>query len=118
MSDVRDRAAAGDLSFLGEQELHDWVVAQRWFASKAREVAHLNVLEAVTLRGESPLLVLALVEAVFSPGTHETYQLPIGLRPASEGWSERVILEAGGWTVYDGLADPALGRELLHRMRS
>ncbi len=118
MPDVRSAAAAGDLSFLGEQELHDWVVAQRWFASKAREVAHLNVLEAVPLRTEPPLLVLALVEAVFSPGTHETYQVPIGLRPASEGWSERVILETGGWTVYDALADPALGRELLHRMRS
>ena len=118
MPDVRERAAAGDLSFLDERELHDWVVAQRWFASKAREVAHLNVLEAVTLRGEPPLLVLALVEAVFSPGTHETYQVPLGLRPASEGWSERVIAEAGGWTVYDGLADPALARELLHRMRS
>jgi len=118
MPDVRERAAAGDLSFLDEQQLHDWVVEQRWFASKAREVAHLNVLEAVPLRSEPPLLVLALVEAVFSPGTHETYQVPIGLRPAAEGWSERVILEAGGWTVYDALADPALGRELLHRMRS
>jgi len=117
VADVRQAAAAGDLSFLPESELHEWIVVQRWFASKAREVAHLNVLEAVPLRAEPPLLVLALVEAVFSPGTHETYQLPIGLRPAAEGWKERVILETGGWTVYDGLADPALGRELLHRMR-
>jgi trehalose synthase-fused probable maltokinase len=110
-------AAAGDLSFLPGSELQDWVVAQRWFASKAREVAQLNVLEAVPLRTEAPLLVVALVEARFHPGTHETYQVPLGLRPASEGWTERVILETGGWTVYDGLADPALGRELLHRMR-
>ena len=29
-----------------------------------------------------------------------------------------MILETGGWTVYDALADPALGRELLHRMRA
>ena len=29
-----------------------------------------------------------------------------------------MILEADGWTVYDALADPAAGRELLHRMRS
>jgi maltokinase len=117
-ADVARAAAAGDLSFLSEQELHDWVVAQRWFASKAREVAHLNVLEAVPLRAEAPLLVMALVEARFQPGTHETYQVPIGLRPASEGWTERVILETGGWTVYDALADPSLGRELLHAMRS
>ena len=48
-------------------------------------------------------------------GTHEPYQVPLGLRPADEGWDERVIGEAGGWTVYDALADPAAGRELLHR---
>jgi maltokinase len=118
MPDVQQAVAAGDLTFLPEPELHDWVVQQRWFASKAREVAHLNVLEAVPLRGEAPLLVLALVEARFHPGTHETYQIPLGLRPSAEGWTDRVILEFDGWTVYDGLADPALGRELLHRMRS
>ncbi len=64
------------------------------------------------------MLVLALLEAVFPAGTHETYQVPLGLRPESEGWTERVICAAEGWTVYDGLADPAFGRELLHRMRS
>ena len=47
---------------LPEERLHEWVLQQRWFASKAREVAHLNVLEAVPLRSEPPLLVLALVE--------------------------------------------------------
>ncbi len=108
-----------DLSWLPEEPLHDWVVDQRWFASKSREVVHLNVMEAVPLRSsEPPLMVLALIEAVFAAGTHETYQVPLGLRPDSDGWSDRVILSADGWTVYDGMADAALGRELLHRMRS
>ncbi len=106
-----------DLSWLPEQELHDWMVGQRWFGSKRQEVTHLNVVEAVPLRSEAPLLVLALMEAVFPAGTHETYQVPLGLRPEQEAWNERVICTAGGWTVYDGLADPAFGRELLHRMR-
>src|SRR4051795_2455427 len=107
-----------DLSWLPGEELHDWVVEQRWFASKSREVTAINVFEAVPLRSEgSPQLVLALMEAVFSAGTHETYQVPLGLRPADEGWSERVICTTDGLTVYDGLADPAFGRELLHRMR-
>jgi trehalose synthase-fused probable maltokinase len=106
-----------DLSWLPEQELQDWVIDQRWFASKSREVTQLNVVEAVPLRSESPMLVLTLMEAVFSAGTHETYQVPLGLRPAGDGWSERVICTAEGLTVYDGLADPAFGRELLHRMR-
>jgi maltokinase len=117
MTDVSAAAAAGDLSFLDETALHDWVVAQRWFGSKAREVTHIDIAEAVPLRTETPILVLALIEARFGEGTHETYQLPLGLRPAGEGWTDRVILETGGWTVYDALADGAHGRELLHRIR-
>jgi maltokinase len=106
------------VSLLPEEALHDWVVAQRWFGSKAREVAHMEIVEAVTLRAEAPELVLTLVEARFGEGTHETYQVPLGLRPAAEGWTDRVIARAGDRTVYDALADPAGGRELLHRMRS
>jgi maltokinase len=102
---------------LPEEALHEWVLDQRWFASKAREVGQLNVLEAVTLRTEAPALVLALVEARFATGTHEHYQVPLGLRPASEGWTERVLGEQDGWTVYDALADGQHGRELLHRIR-
>src|SRR3954465_11842326 len=107
-----------DISALDEGTFQEWVVAPRWFGSKAREVAHIDVAECIPLREEVPQLALALVEARFGEGTHETYQVPLGLRPAGEGWSERVIQEAGGWTVYDALADPAAGRELLHRMRS
>src|SRR3954451_9067328 len=107
-----------DISVLEEGAFQEWIVAQRWFGSKAREVSHIEVSESVTLREEVPQLALALVEARFGEGTHETYQVPLGLRPAEEGWSERVIGEADGWTIYDALADPATGRELLHRMRS
>src|SRR5215212_2714289 len=106
-----------DLSIVDAQLLQDWIVAQRWFGSKSRDVSHIDVAEAVTLRSEPPVLILALVEARFGEGTHETYQVPLGLRPAAEGWDERVIAEAGGWTIYDALADPAQGRELLHRIR-
>ena len=100
------------------RRFQEWIVAQRWFGSKARDVAHIDVAECIPLREEVPQLALALVEARFGEGTHETYQVPLGLRPAEEGWDERVIGEAGGWTIYDALADPATGRELLHRMRS
>ncbi len=107
-----------DITALPEDTFQEWIVAQRWFGSKAREVAHIDVSECIPLREEVPQLALALVEARFGEGTHETYQVPLGLRPAEEGWDERVIGEVDGWTVYDALADPATGRELLHRMRS
>jgi maltokinase len=106
-----------DLSNLDEQAFHDWIVEQRWFGSKARGVAHVAIAECVPLREEPPQLALALVEARFGEGTHEIYQVPLGLRPAEEGWDQRVIAELEGNTVYDALADPACGRELLHRMR-
>src|SRR3954468_1723436 len=104
-----------DLSFLDEQALNDWIVAQRWFASKTREVSQIEIVDSVTLREESPLLVLCLVEARFPTGTHETYQVPLGLRPVDEGWDERVIQEAGGRTGDDQLAAPAAGRATLAR---
>ena len=107
-----------DLSVIDSDEFRDWIVGQRWFGSKSREVSQIEIPECVPLRDEPPQLALALVEARFGEGTHETYQVPLGLRPAEEGWSERVITEASGTTVYDALADPACGRELLHRMRS
>jgi trehalose synthase-fused probable maltokinase len=106
-----------DLSGLDAGAFQEWMVQQRWFGSKAREVAHVEIAECIPLREEPPQLALALVEARFGEGTHETYQVPLGLRPADEGWDERVIGDAGDWTVYDALADPAAGRELLHRMR-
>ena len=54
--------------------LAEWIVRQRWFASKAREIAGLNVLEHVEL-SDDPALALELVEARFQAGTHELYQL-------------------------------------------
>jgi trehalose synthase-fused probable maltokinase len=118
MSDVVARAAEGDLGFLDEQALADFVVRQRWFGAKSREVVHAGVLEALTVRREAPLLAIALVEVRFQPGTHDVYQVPLGLRPASDGWDENVVAEADGWTVYDALSDPELARELARLIRA
>src|SRR3984885_3330873 len=63
-----------------EEELRDWVQQQRWYASKARNVAGIDIVETITLR-EDPLLLLALVQTRFATGTHELYQLPLALRP-------------------------------------
>jgi trehalose synthase-fused probable maltokinase len=117
MSEIPDLARRGDLSFLDPETLQEWVVAQRWFGSKSRQVSALEVLQGVPLRSDEPLLVLALVSARFPAGTHDLYQLPLGLRPASDNWDKGVIAEVDGWTVYDALVDPVHGRELLERMR-
>jgi maltokinase len=61
--------------------LEAWLTEQRWFASKAREVASANVLHRVALSA-SPALELDIVEARFQAGTHELYQLLPGERDA------------------------------------
>ncbi|MDQ3739366.1 MAG: phosphotransferase [Actinomycetota bacterium] len=55
------------------EALADWIVEQRWFASKSREVAGVRVLEQVQLDD----LTLMLVEVRFQTGTHELYQVPL-----------------------------------------
>lgn len=95
-----------------------WLTEQRWFASKTREPAGFRLLEAAPLdQDPEPVLVLALVEVQFGAGTHELYQLPLGLRHVDEGWSESVVVTAGDRTVYDAMVDPACALRLLAAMR-
>ncbi|GAC1490294.1 MAG: hypothetical protein NVS1B9_11580 [Solirubrobacteraceae bacterium] len=101
------------LEGVSAEVLGAWVREQRWFGSKSREVTQISVLETVPLRERAPSLVLALIEVVFQPGTHELYQLPVGIRAQSEGWESGVICAAGGETVYDAMADPELVLELM-----
>jgi maltokinase len=117
-ADARDALVRGELPHLDPKALEDWVVPQRWFGSKAREVVQLGVLDVVPLRFEPQLLVSVMVEARFAPGTHEVYQVPLAVRPAEEGFAESVINEAGGLTFYDALADPEQALALLELMRA
>src|ERR1700729_2643118 len=102
-----------------EEELRDWVQQQRWYASKARHVAGIDIVESITLR-EHPLLLLALVQTRFATGTHELYQLPLALRsPGSDGVpGGESIAHSAEWTVYDALAEPAEAIEFLRRIEA
>jgi len=98
-----------------EEGLREWVQQQRWYASKARSVAGIEIAEMVTLRDEPPL-VLALVETRFGTGTHELYQLPLAIRPPSEVPRGHSIAHTEDWAVYDALAEPEQAHELLRRI--
>ena len=112
---VLDRVLAGELP--GEAALIEYVRARRWFGAKAQEVAHAQLLETAVLQSEPPALVAAVAEIRFPPGTHELYQLPLGLRPASDGWRTGVVAEVDGWVIYDALSDPELARVLAELVR-
>ncbi len=74
---------------LDDETLRDWIHEQRWFASKRRSVAGIEIIETVTLR-DQPRLLLALVQTRFAIGTHELYQLPLGLRAHDDGELSRM----------------------------
>ena len=100
------------LAALDPEELRNWVEQQRWYASKSRHVTQVDLLECATLGDEPPLLVLALLQTGFATGTHELYQLPLGMRPRGSGGPEP-ITGSDEWSLYDALEDPELGRGLL-----
>jgi maltokinase len=99
-----------ELRLPSEEALREFVLAQRWFGSKSREVAHFRLLETIPLT-EQPL-VLGVLEVEFLPGTHELYQLPIGARPEAE-WSDGVICTSDGMAVYDAMTDADMVRQLV-----
>ena len=98
--------ATADLTALDEERLAAWLLTRRWFGSKARDVSHIRVLDVVELTAPSasPEVAAALVEARFPGGTHDVYQLVVGMRP--EGFADGVIDELDGTTVYDAFDDP------------
>jgi trehalose synthase-fused probable maltokinase len=111
MSDPSSRLAA-----LPEHEVVSFVTRQRWFGAKTREVAAMRILDWVPLRSESPTLLDVLLEIRYGSGTHDLYQLVVGMREGEPGGPE--IASADGWTAYDAITDPAFARELMHLIRS
>ncbi|MEA2229206.1 MAG: maltokinase, partial [Solirubrobacteraceae bacterium] len=98
--------ATPDLARLDEERLSEWLLGRRWFGSKAQDLSHIGVLDTVTLHEGPPALLLALIEARFPTGTHNIYQLLLGVRPAEEGWTEGRLEDIDGVTLYDAVADP------------
>ncbi len=115
--DVAGAVGGADAALVADEVLAEWVTARRWFGAKARDVSEFNVLDTIVLRDESPALALVIIEARFRGGTHELYQLPIGVRPAQEGWDRGVILSGERATVYDALTDASLTAVLVGLMQ-
>jgi maltokinase len=101
MTDRVQSMAAGELSAIDVEALGAWVEGQRWYASKSRHVTGVELAESIML-SEDPVLVLALLQTRFSTGTHELYQLPLGVTDDDE--------------IGDALPVPEHARELLRRI--
>jgi trehalose synthase-fused probable maltokinase len=109
VTEVRDLVLA-----LPEEELREYVLAQRWYGSKSEEVASVRAVDAFPLRpeGEEPLLAVAVVEVRFAAGTHDLYNVPLGLRRGDGGFAS-----VDGWSAFDALEDEELVQRLLDLLR-
>jgi trehalose synthase-fused probable maltokinase len=109
--------AAAHLAALPEHELLAFVTRQRWFGSKSREVAGTRVVDVAELRGEAPTLLDVLLEIRYGSGTHDLYQLVVGLRDEGEP-TEADIAWIEGRTAYEAVTDPTFAREVIDHVRS
>jgi maltokinase len=99
---------------LPEEELREFVLDQRWYGSKSDEVAQVHAVDAFPLREEDePLLAVAVVETRFQTGTHELYNVPVGLRRGKGGFAS-----VEGWSAFDALEDDDLVRSLVEMIRA
>jgi maltokinase len=111
-----DAALAGQLRAISEDPaLRQWLVEQRWYASKSRSVSALEPLESVRLSGE---LALVLTQARFATGTHELYQLLLYAGGDSPSAQTAPIATVEGRGLYDICSDPSRAHELLALMEA
>ncbi len=88
------------------EELTEWLVGRRWFASKSRELSQVGVIDTPLLDPEVPQLRIALVEVHFGTGTHEIYQVPIAIDTGELPAEARIAsFDGGEATVYDLLGE-------------
>ncbi len=104
MTDRVQIPAAEIRECMDEESLREWVKEQRWYASKSRGVAGIEIVEGISLSDD---LFLALVQTRFATGTHELYQLPLALVRSGELPGSSAIARTSDWTAYDALGDPS-----------
>jgi maltokinase len=90
----------------------EWLPTQRWYAGKSRTLATATQASSVALRDG---LDLVLVDAAYTDGSAETYQVIVAWNdgPIAEYSAVAKIGNDGERTGYDALYDPDAARFLL-----
>ena len=96
--------------------LASWLAERRWYASKSRTIAGLQIDECTQL-ADSPPQLLALLQVRFPPGDHELYQLPLTL-VAPELATDDAAASARDLVAVDGLEHGDAAHALLAAIES
>ncbi|HWK90438.1 MAG TPA: maltose alpha-D-glucosyltransferase, partial [Longimicrobium sp.] len=97
----------------------EWLMRQRWFRDKAREVNEICLRDHGVLHAErAPNLILALLEVRFSEGGRDLYLLPATFHPVAAPGSgpEPLVTHAtlrGEARVYEAVGDRRIAGTLL-----
>ncbi|MGH2929177.1 MAG: maltokinase N-terminal cap-like domain-containing protein, partial [Solirubrobacteraceae bacterium] len=115
MSERTPIPVATEAQRLDLERVAAWLESQRWYASKSRHVAGLELDDWVTLE-QSPPLLLTLMQARFASGSHELYQLPLALLAPGRVADGAAVARTDDWVAVDAIADAELARALLRAM--
>ncbi|CAN5639488.1 maltose alpha-D-glucosyltransferase [soil metagenome] len=98
---------------------HEWLIRQRWFRGKSRELISVELADHATLVTETaPRLLLTTIRVRYLEGEPELYLLPFGFRPSATAEGEQKALltysgEAGEVRLYEALLDRQSSATLL-----
>jgi maltokinase len=100
-----------------EDALATWLVKQRWFAGKGRELRDLAVVADTQVTGGDPEL-RHLVVTVSHGTAVDYYQVPVGVRRDLPDRLEHALIgpSGDGRQLYDALHDAELTRPLIEGM--
>ncbi|MBN2192644.1 MAG: maltose alpha-D-glucosyltransferase [Polyangiaceae bacterium] len=106
---------------LVDRALPAYLVAQRWFRGKAREIKTVRSVDAVSMTDAGATAALLFAEVSYTEGEPETYVLPLAFVTATPPVGRAIMgLRCSGATgpiegvVADASNDPLFARALLH----
>jgi trehalose synthase-fused probable maltokinase len=114
-ADTNETLAKLGATGLTEERLGEWISEQRWYAAKAQETCQVTIIDVVALdEDELDALILLLVEVRAVAGTHDIYQLLIGVdrRPGGSDHARTEIYRDAQVVLFDGLSDERQGARI------
>ncbi len=107
-------------------QLPRFLLRQRWFGGKARQIVAAEVVDVIPVRSTLPEILLLLVAVNYANGPNETYAIPVlaseeqSPSPATYSSSLKVEIPqwGGTWILTDALRSPEFPETLLEVIRN